>query len=58
MTIVQLRSVLDTIARHREAIGRKDEAEGLRRLATALRPADKLAVSKVVEKLRAQPTAK
>jgi hypothetical protein len=53
MKVAQLRTVLDTIARHRQTLGRKQEAEALAKLAEALRPTDKLTVAKAVEKLRA-----
>ncbi len=53
MTVVQLRRVLDTIARHRQSLGLQDEADALAKLAAALRPTDKLSVTKAVEKLRA-----
>ncbi len=51
MKISQLRKVLDAVAVIHQQAGRSDTAEGLRKLATALRSADKQTVAKTVEEL-------
>jgi hypothetical protein len=51
MTIVQLRRVLETVAKHKAASASRLEAEALLKFADALSGADKQAVGKTVEKL-------
>ena len=51
MKIAQFRRVLDTVAAMHEKADRPRDADVLRKLAAALKTADKEQVSKVVDKL-------
>ena len=51
MKISQLRGVLNAMAAVHSKSGRTHDAEALRKLAEALKPADKEQVAKLVEKL-------
>lgn len=51
MTVGQLRKLLETVANHKAKLSAA-EAIALRKLAAALEPADKLTVTKAVEKLK------